>query len=88
MEQNDSDGGEKVERGSREIERSRDVESCCGYERKRFSRLLRLLEQCDDRHVAELLAALEEGDLQNEQVADEVATELPDKFASSSSRSA
>ena len=42
----------------------------------------RILEDRDDWHVAQLLAALEKANLQDEKVAQELAAELPDQVSS------
>lgn len=78
----------RTERFGREERKSRNSKNFVDIWEKALLPLLRLFEQSDHRHIAKLLATLEEGDLQNEQVADELATELPDKFARSRSRSA
>lgn len=50
--------------------------------------LLVHIEQCHHGDVIELVTALEEGDLDYEQVADQRATELLDQVACSGSRTA
>ncbi|KLU88521.1 hypothetical protein MAPG_07506 [Magnaporthiopsis poae ATCC 64411] len=52
------------------------------------SRVIGLLEQGDNGHVAKLFLALERGDLEEEEVADQLPAQLVDKLAGRRSRSA
>lgn len=55
-----------------------------GRERMVRYRHLLVLEECDGRHTAKLGAAVEEGDLENEEISHQLASELLDEGPGSS----